>query len=104
MTMDRERHEAATVLLAAAHAYWKACSRENQTGAIQWLTDTDGALVIFTRGEYRETLMGNIDKLRGQKIHFFGEEMEDLSTLQEQHAAITDQIEPADRKRDRAGV
>lgn len=75
--MDAERYAAAQALLDAAHAFWKACQKEGQYGAVQWLQGTDGALVVFTRGEYKDRLMHNIDMLPSQlgKIHFFGETM-----------------------------
>lgn len=75
--MDALRLAAARVLLDSAHAFWKACHAEGQTGAVQWLLGDDGSLVIFTRGEYRDRLMNNIDMLPSQvgKVHLFGEEM-----------------------------
>lgn len=73
--MDDKRMAAGQKLLDAAHEFWSACHAEGQYGAVQWLTGTQGELVIFTRGEYRHQLMSNIDKLSGQAEHFFGEEM-----------------------------
>ena len=77
--MDEKRYEAAKRLLAAAHEFWKACNAEGQYGAVQWLTDTDGALIIFTRGEYKDRLMRNVDMLPSQvaNVHLFGESMPD---------------------------
>ena len=73
--MDEKRKAAGDKLLAAAHEFWPACRQEGQHGAVQWLTCSNGELVIFTRGEYRRTLMQNIDTLEGQGVHAFGEEM-----------------------------
>ena len=75
--MDAERYAAAQALLDAAHAFWKACHREGQYGAVQWLQGTDGELVVFTRGEYKDRLMHNIESLPSMagKVHFFGEQM-----------------------------
>lgn len=73
--MDDKRLECGQKLLDAAHDFFNACRSEGQSGAVQWLTGTNGELIIFTRGEYRHTLMSNIDKLSGQVEHFFGESM-----------------------------
>lgn len=75
--MDDKRQAAAQKLLAAAHEFWSACMAEGQYGAGQWLTGTSGELVVFTRGEYRDTLLKNIWSLDDQKRvhHFSGEEM-----------------------------
>lgn len=77
--MDAERKAAGDKLLAAAHEFWKACRNEGQYGAVQWLTGSSGELIVFTRGEYRETLMRNIASLPsdGRAHHFRGEEMPD---------------------------
>lgn len=70
---DSELREKGQILLNAAYAYWEACRRFGQYGAIQWLDDTTGRTVIFTRGEYRSTLLNNVDQLRfeGAKLHTF---------------------------------
>jgi hypothetical protein len=76
--MDDKRKAAAQKLLDAAYEFWQACHNEGQYGAVQWLTDSYGKLLIFTRGEYRETLMANINTLPNvEKVHFFGENIED---------------------------
>lgn len=74
--MDSKRRDAGQKLLDAAHEFWDACREEGQYGAVQWLEATDGAIVIFTRGEYRHTLLNNITMLGCQKEHrFHGEKM-----------------------------
>jgi hypothetical protein len=74
--MDDKRMEAGQKLLDAAAEFWKACHEEGQYGAVQWLEGTGGELVIFTRGEYRQQLMSNVETLPSvDKIHLFGEEM-----------------------------
>jgi len=73
--MDAKRVKTGQKLLDAAHKFWKACHEEGQYGAVQWLEGTDGCLVIFTRGEYRDTLISNIYKIPEQKIHVIGERM-----------------------------
>lgn len=76
--MDAKRMEAGQKLLDAAHEFWRACHEEGQYGAVQWLTGAFGELLVFTRGEYRERIMQNIETLPNvEKIHFFGEQMTD---------------------------
>ncbi|MFA7238960.1 MAG: hypothetical protein WC091_02535 [Sulfuricellaceae bacterium] len=72
ISTDSERYKAGEVLLEAANAYWKACHKEGQYGAVQWLQGADGNIVIFTRGEYRKEIMANIERLNGmQEVNFF---------------------------------
>jgi len=74
--MDDKRMKAGQKLLDAAAEFWSACQEEGQHGAVQWLQGTDGGLVIFTRSEYRQQLMENIDVLPGvDREHKFGEQM-----------------------------
>ena len=64
VTHDAGLRQAAERLIAAAEAYWTAYQRALGHNAVVWLTDTDGRLVIFTRSEYRQTLLANIDHVR----------------------------------------
>lgn len=51
-------------LMAAAYDYWEMCHKTGLVqGAVVFLTDADGRMVVFTRGEYRAALMQNIDRL-----------------------------------------
>ena len=76
--MDEKRKETGQKLLDAAQAFWEACHEEGQYGAVQWLEGTMGELIIYTRGEYREQLVGNIECLpNAGKIHMFAEQMPD---------------------------
>ncbi len=49
--------------LEAGREYWKAAHKAGIDGAAIWLISEDGEMVIFTRGEYRYTLMGNIEQI-----------------------------------------
>lgn len=69
--MDEKRKAAGIKLLAAAQEFWDACHEEGQYGAIQWLEGSDGELLIYTRGEYRQTLLNNIHTLPLQKVVYF---------------------------------
>ena len=58
-----KKEDACTFLLRAAEQFWYACRGAGEQGAVKWLRGDNGALLIYTRGEYRETLMRNIDAL-----------------------------------------
>lgn len=69
--MDEQRRVTGDKLLKAAQEFWTACREEGQYGACQWLEGTDGSLIIYTRGEYRQQLMFNIHSLPSAEVHFF---------------------------------
>lgn len=56
---------AAQRLTDAAVDYYNVYQRSGMRGAVIWVEDTLGRLVVLTRGEYRETIMANIHKLEG---------------------------------------
>ena len=47
---DDPRYKAAQKVLDATYEFWKLAPMK---GAVQWIEDANGRLVIFTRGEYR---------------------------------------------------
>lgn len=59
---------AADALLAAAEAYHRAYIAAGLRAAVVWIEDTDGRLVILTRGEYRSHLMENIHTLPKEAV------------------------------------
>ena len=61
---EKELQDAGQVLLDAAYTYWKLMQEAGESGALFWLDDSAGKTVIFTRGEYRSTLLHNVDRLR----------------------------------------
>ncbi len=58
-----ELREATVALLEAASSYHAAYMRAGLGAAVVWVEDTDGRLVILTRGEYRSHLMSNVHSL-----------------------------------------
>jgi hypothetical protein len=56
-------HEVGKRFLEAANAYWEAAHKAGIQGAVIWLTAEDGGMAIYTRREYRERLLVNIDRL-----------------------------------------
>jgi hypothetical protein len=69
--MDDKRIAAGQKLIDAAQDFWDACRQEGQDGSVQWLEGSNGELLIYTRAEYRQTLMSNIHSLPSSKVHFF---------------------------------
>jgi hypothetical protein len=58
-----ELNRVADDFLAAGKRYWEAAHRAGINGAVIWIEDTDGRFVLFTRGEYRETIMRNVHEI-----------------------------------------
>ncbi len=78
ISTDDELFGLAQTLLDAAFAYKSATmKRPNISGAVQWLDASDGFTVILTRGEYRERLMMNIDRLPGTVSATFAHQITD---------------------------
>ena len=69
MSMD-ELNEIAAEFLAAGRKYWEAAQKAGIRGAVIWVSDTADGFVLFSRGEYRETLMRNIDYMSDNVRHF----------------------------------
>jgi len=59
-------HAKAEVLIKAASDYWKEYQKQSGTAAVVWLDTDCGHFVLFTRGEYRQQIMGVVDSLRGE--------------------------------------
>ena len=69
--------ECALSLSQAGHDFWKVCKSEDGGSAVRWLELTDGTLIIFTRGEYRQELMNGIDRIPGNAEMIFETHDED---------------------------
>lgn len=65
---EAEMQEKGQKLLDATYDYWKIMQEAGEGGALFWLRDTSGKTVIFTRGEYRATLLHNVDQLRFEGV------------------------------------
>ena len=70
---DPALHDAAEALMEAAMRYWREYRRVTGGAAVVWVKDTDGRMVILTRGEYQGELMRNIDALQndGGEVRMF---------------------------------
>lgn len=62
-------------LLNTALEYHRLANINGISGAVIWLTGVDGEMVIVTRGEYKETLLRNIEYRGPSKS--FGHSLED---------------------------
>jgi hypothetical protein len=81
-------YDAGNFLLNAAQEFWNACRQAGQYGAVQWLTGGNGELLIYTRGEYRETLMNNIWKIPGQEVKHFVQATPEGADLPPSNSAV----------------
>ncbi len=63
--------ELASLMLNQGHRYWKAAVKERGPGAVQWLKGDDGAMFVFTRGEYAdriEAFLKTLEPSHGKKV------------------------------------
>lgn len=78
--------ESADRLRYAGHDFWTACQKEAGGGAVRWIDFSDGTLIIFTRGEYRDALLSGVDKIPGIPVVRFqlegGEESNSVSAIE----------------------
>jgi hypothetical protein len=54
-------------LIKAAYKYWQKYQKEFGPDAVVYLKDTSGHMVLFTRGEYSNIIMKNIENLSNEK-------------------------------------
>jgi hypothetical protein len=59
----QELREKGQSLIDAAHEFWKVHQKLAGPRAVVWLQDTGGHFILFTRGEYRDRLLWNINPL-----------------------------------------
>lgn len=68
MTVKELQKEAA-LFIAAGYRYWEAAHRAGIGGAVIWVEDTDKGFVLFSRGEYKDTILRNIEP-QGKTTYF----------------------------------
>lgn len=69
---DADLEKAAFAWLEAGRRYWDTAHRLGRKGAVIWVKDEDGALFVFTRGEYEWALTQAIASLPNQDdVHYF---------------------------------
>lgn len=59
---DSEIEVAAKALIQAAHEYWQVYQRELGSSAVVWVEADNGHFVLFTRSEYREAILGQVNR------------------------------------------
>ena len=57
-----ELNKAASKFIEAGAEYWQAAHKSGVSGAVIWLTcEKTGATAFFTRGEYKDIMLQNIE-------------------------------------------
>lgn len=54
-------HDDGMAFLEAGLRFWEGRAKMGMSGAVVWFKDSDEGLVIFTRGEYSQQLVQNIE-------------------------------------------
>ena len=62
-----ELSAAADAFMQAAKDYWVAAHKAGIDGAVVWLESQEG-FALFTRGEYRETILRNVHELGPARV------------------------------------
>lgn len=68
--MDKELQDAAQRLLEECQTYYDLMRKRGLAGGCIWLTGGEGQMVVYTRGEYRQQLLINIEMEMGAKRVF----------------------------------
>ena len=63
---DGELFKAAQRVLEAAYDFREECGKRGLRGALRWITDTSGAMFVYTRGEYAHVLREALAKVPAQ--------------------------------------
>ena len=61
-------YEKAQALIDAAEAYWKEYQHVLSPAAVVWLKGDNGSMVLFTRGEYSDRLMAQVDYINASEL------------------------------------
>jgi hypothetical protein len=59
----------ATLFLEAGRRYWQVANKFQNYGAVIWVQDTAGFGVLYSRGEYSQQIIQNIERM-GPTTHF----------------------------------
>ncbi len=72
ISKDEALYEKGKTLTKAAYDYWEEYNKLVGSSAIVWLQNEDGNLILFTRGEYREQIMREVDRINlDEKMYEF---------------------------------
>lgn len=67
-------HKDAQEFLTAGLKFWEGRAKAGMSGATAWYKDSNKGMVIFTRGEYSDLLVSNIE--HQGPIYSFGSSIE----------------------------
>lgn len=59
-------HKKAHTLIKAAREFWEERQRIGALGAVCWVETESGEMVLFTRSEYKEQILGNLFPLENE--------------------------------------
>jgi len=68
---NSEIGKAATRLLQAAADYWEIYQKVCGGAAVVWVDNDKGNFVLFTRGEYRDSIMREVCRLNHSELALF---------------------------------
>ena len=54
-------HTDGVAFLKAGQAFWEGRAKCGMSGAIAWFKDSNLGMVVFTRGEYSQQIVNNIE-------------------------------------------
>lgn len=64
-------YEKGNALLKAAYDYWEEYNKSIGKSAVVWLQNDNGHFILFTRSEYRERIMREVDRINFDEKHMF---------------------------------
>jgi len=65
----KDLHKDARKFLKAGLRFWEGRAKAGMDGAIAYYYDSNLGMVVFTRGEYHQQILGNIEA-QGPVYHF----------------------------------
>lgn len=65
-TMD-DLEKVAAEFLAAGKKYWEAAHKAGIVGAVIWVENAEKGFVLYSRGEYKNTILQNIPGLGNER-------------------------------------
>lgn len=68
---DSELYRKGQALLDAAYEYWEEYCKECEASAVVWLDDDSGHFVLFTRGEYKESILETANRETRGEVRMF---------------------------------
>ena len=70
VTVKQKTEELAEKLFDAAFEYWDHFHCNHGSGAVVWVEDTQGRMIVLTRGEYKQQVKDAIGEMIQDDIFF----------------------------------